>query len=382
MKNTNSKLSINYVYEWTEPREQCWSGTPYGLYKSLSSLCCMADVDLNRKFNSASLNRLAAKLRHFFRKLLFALLRSDSNYIIKRITEKSLSKKLNSKAPSLVYTDYLCKDTEKMFVYQDLSVNFDIRYAQNHPDGYLPYESRKILTKRSLAHEKIFYQRCAGIFTMSEWLKEDMIKNIGIDPEKIQVVNAGCNVKIDSRETLAAALSRKNGRRFLFVGVDWERKNGPLVAEAFRRLREKYSDIELYIVGPASCPLPAAQDSGIFYVGQISHDDVKLYYDKCDYFVMPSEFEAFGIVFVEAMINALPCIGRDAFAMPEIIEEGKNGYLLKEESAEALSALLEKLLLNGKELTEYILAHRDTYIDKYSWDSVAAKMADFIRRNS
>ena len=48
----------------------------------------------------------------------------------------------------------------------------------------------------------------------------------------------------------------------------------------------------------------------------------------CDVFCMPSYFEAYGLVFVEALTFGLPCIGRNCYEMPYFIEDGKTGLLL------------------------------------------------------
>ena len=51
---------------------------------------------------------------------------------------------------------------------------------------------------------------------------------------------------------------------------------------------------------------------------------------------MPSYFEAYGLVFAEALTYGLPCIGRDKFAMSEFIEDGCTGRLISGEDVEEL----------------------------------------------
>ncbi len=62
--------------------------------------------------------------------------------------------------------------------------------------------------------------------------------------------------------------------------------------------------------------------------------------DSHDLFVMPSRFEGFGIAFVEALIRGLPCIGRRACAMPEIIDEASGGRLVDTEDPHELAELV------------------------------------------
>ena len=65
----------------------------------------------------------------------------------------------------------------------------------------------------------------------------------------------------------------------------------------------------------------------------------------CDVFCMPSYFEAYGLVFVEALTFGLPCIGRNCYEMPYFIEEGKTGLLRKRIGIHVL--LQKKLIKRG-----------------------------------
>jgi glycosyltransferase involved in cell wall biosynthesis len=66
------------------------------------------------------------------------------------------------------------------------------------------------------------------------------------------------------------------------------------------------------------------------------------YYLKSDIFVMPTFTDSFGYVFLEAMSCGLPLIGTDIFAVPEIIEDGKNGFLVHTDLSEFSSNYLHR----------------------------------------
>ena len=59
-------------------------------------------------------------------------------------------------------------------------------------------------------------------------------------------------------------------------------------------------------------------------------------YEDCDVFVMPSKNEGFGIVFLEAMRRGKPCIGGAHGGTPEVIEDGKSGFLVEYGDVDAL----------------------------------------------
>ena len=104
------------------------------------------------------------------------------------------------------------------------------------------------------------------------------------------------------------------------------------------------------------------------------------YFEICDIFCMPSYFEAFGIVFCEALASGLPCIARRKYAMKEIIEDGEDGYLIDDDDAQILAQKMNMLLLDNK-ITQNVRKKRETYIQKYSWERIAGEMEKVILNN-
>lgn len=168
--------------------------------------------------------------------------------------------------------------------------------------------------------------------------------------------------------------SQKMGNKILFVGRDFERKNGPLVIEAFNLAKKEKSDLELYIAGPKNLNIHA---DGIVCLGDLNSEELINYFNICDIFCMPSRFEAYGLVFPEALTFGLPCIGRDAYEMPYFIEDGVTGYLLKNQRAEELSNLILNCISNEK-MKENVIRKRDWYIKEYSWETVVQRMQAVI----
>jgi glycosyltransferase involved in cell wall biosynthesis len=77
------------------------------------------------------------------------------------------------------------------------------------------------------------------------------------------------------------------------------------------------------------------------------------HYRKCSLFVMPSEGEGFGIVFLEAMAHAKPVIGGAHAGTPFVIENGKSGILVDRSDTAALSRAITRVL-KSKELSEQL----------------------------
>ena len=133
-----------------------------------------------------------------------------------------------------------------------------------------------------------------------------------------------------------------------------------------------------------ACKLPAHNSTAkitdnIIFLGRLTHDELVQYYNLCDYYVMPSIFEAYGLVFVEALCFGLPCIGNNICAMPEFIQDGQNGLLIYQNDVNELATAMEKMLIDGPAMARYVQENRDYYIDKYSWDSVADRIMQVLR---
>ena len=188
-------------------------------------------------------------------------------------------------------------------------------------------------------------------------------------------MGAGINVDVESIDT-----SGKKGNKLLFVGKDFKRKGGELVIEAFQLLKKEYMpDAELYIIGPEQKPYEG-DIAGITFVGNTDKAGVTRHLNMCDVFCMPSYFEAFGIAFCEALVYGLPCIARNKYAMKEIVRNGEDGYLLEDNSAQALAELMQKALAD-EAMKEKVRNNREHYIQKYAWQTVADRMVEVLEES-
>ena len=373
--DSRQPITVNFFCTWSRDRKTSWSGIHYSLFTSLQQYANVIDIPLLDSFTA----RLARKLKHIADKLT----RSDNFMVFdSKIMQAEIeSSKLPAHdAPCIMFHAVPSRYMQNTYMYQDLTVDFVYRmWKEKSPlSRFTPLPPN---TKESIVHERLELNRqvnenCRGLLTMSQWLAKDLAVNTGIDARKIHHVGGGCNINTSLIDTHG-----KNGKRFLFVGRDWERKNGPLAAEAFAKLHRKYPDAELYIAGPSTAPQELDGISGVNFLGLLSYDELVHYYNLCDFFVMPSRFEAYGIVFAEALIFGLPCIGKDICAMPEFIQDGKNGMLIHDDDPDELADCMERLLLDRNNFVSYVEAMHDKYLTQYSWKSVAERIIDVMRQD-
>ncbi len=356
---------VQFVSSWRNFNERTWSGTPYGIFKSLSDKVDVDFVDIAPQSHKGIIQKIV-NIYSLFNAQLRRL-----KYGTRLLNEKGI---IVNNIPSIVFFEYNCKNIESLYCYQDLSIDFLLRSGRIE-SKFLGRLSKKNHEKRNKIAIQ-FYRKCAGIFTMSEWLKKDLVEQTKISPEKIHVVGGGCNIDVSKVD-----YSQKNGDKFLFVGSNWERKNGDLVVKAFELLRRTNPNVYLYIAGPKTCPRIVRGKENVHYLGRLSSNELHSYFNLCDYFVMPSKFEAYGLVFAEALSFGLPCIGKNCFAMPEFIKDCENGYLIQDSNENELVHAMSEMLKNGPEMSVNIRKKREEYVKKYSWDSVAERIITVLKKD-
>ena len=173
----------------------------------------------------------------------------------------------------------------------------------------------------------------------------------GISPEK---------GKVDSQVKLP--LGKIN---LLFVGRFDPQKGLDLLLEAFNSCQRQ--DLHLTIIGDnvvgGGVKIEKKNTDRVTFLGWIPHDKLASYYCACDVVIMPSRWEAFGLVAIEAMKYGKAVIVSNRGALPELIEDGKNGFVFNFEKTEQLIEILERL--RPEDLQVISSFNEKEFIDKY-----------------
>lgn len=201
------------------------------------------------------------------------------------------------------------------FIYTDHTTKSNLLYPDINPKEYI--RSDKFIKNV----EQDIYENATVTFTCGSMVTNSLINQYGIDKEKAMTVHAGSNVPNWFVEN-DAKYSSKN---ILFVGIDWERKGGPVLLKAFEKVLKKHSDASLTIVGcnPDNIMVPNCKA-----VGKIKADKVAEYYNNAAIFCLPTLREPFGIVFIEAMHYKLPIVANNIGSIPDMVVNDYNGYLV------------------------------------------------------
>lgn len=363
----NEKMNLMFACKWYRNRELTWSGTAWALYKGLQDYFEIEDFEMQESI----LQKIARRVRH------------DNNYGMEKVNRKNqkiFERKFGNQKKT-IFTFAECPYTEHTvnYVYQDLSISYLQYLKAKEPDTFAVSEYEKISNDVFVLRDQMqseYYQHCKGIFTMGQWLADFLVEQCGLPADKVHAVGGGINIDASRID-----VSQKKGNKILFVGRNFKRKGGEIVLEGFRILRDKYMpDAELYILGTAQNPLEQ-EEKGIYYVGDVPAEQLSDYYNKCDVFCMPSYFEAYGLVFIEALCHGLPCIGRNRYAMKEFIEEDVTGKLIDKDDPEEMAKDMYELLTN-KKIQQNVMEKREWYLHEYSWSNVTEKISRQIMKDA
>lgn len=240
------------------------------------------------------------------------------------------------------------------FIYTDHTHLENLNYAANRDNLY---------AESWIALEKEVYQNADVVFVRSSNVRRSVIDTYGQPGDKVVLAYAGSNASVSAVKTQNRDYAEPH---ILFVGLDWKRKGGPDLIEAFQLVRENCPEARLTIVGAR----PEIQISNCEIVGRVQPEELDQYYQRANIFCLPTHLEPFGIVFIEAMTAHLPIVATRIGAIPDFVEDGKNGFLVEAGDVARIADALLKLLKNPRlcrEFGEY--SYRLTE-ERYSWKVV------------
>jgi glycosyltransferase involved in cell wall biosynthesis len=265
------------------------------------------------------------------------------------------------------------------FVYQDLSYDVLVRELESGDEGvthFFKSLDRDVINRRRARQHEVF-SRATGVLAMSAAYAESLVTESGLAPDKVHVVYPGAPALSAGTITTLPRLREQPRTKLLFVGTTFLVKAGDVVLQAFEILRREDPSLTLTIVGPDSWPVDGPIPDGVDFRGRVPRSEIVSIMDEHDLFVMPSRLEGFGMVFVEAMARGLPCVGRRAFAMPELIEDGVTGAIVDTLDSAVVAKAISDTLANDEIFVEVHRRAADV-AQRFTWEKSAKSIIDII----
>ncbi len=167
--------------------------------------------------------------------------------------------------------------------------------------------------------------------------------------------------------------------KLLFVGGLSQRKGIAYLFEAVKALGNR---VQLTVVGHKPLENCAVLDDVLTkhrWIPTLPHHKVLELMRQNDVLVFPSLFEGFGLVITEAMSQGTPVITTERTAGPDIITHGKDGWLVKAGSTEALKTQIEELLIQPQKIEEVGKAAKES-ARNWAWKNYGDQLASTIEK--
>jgi glycosyltransferase involved in cell wall biosynthesis len=212
----------------------------------------------------------------------------------------------------------------------------------------------------------------------SSFTRQTLIEN-GAVPEAIRVVPYGVDLERFSPPDHRAAIS--GPLRLLFVGTINQRKGIKYLLEALRLLGR--APVELMVCGRVVDDLSLFEPfrQQVTVRPSVSFAELVDAYRRADLFVFPSVAEGFAQVLLEALASGLPILSTTHTAAPDLIEEGREGFVVEPRHPDRVAARIEWALGHRRELRDMKFAARQR-AEQFTWRrfraGVVAAVRDFI----
>jgi 1,2-diacylglycerol 3-alpha-glucosyltransferase len=229
---------------------------------------------------------------------------------------------------------------------------------------YIPFPQEVIQDfLKNAVHKwlKEFMQKCQHIIIPSESLKDFLVREYGLE-ERYTVVPTGTILE-PYLNADGKALRKEKGWQeetiLISVGRLAPEKNWETLLQAFAKVYPEHPDLRLVLIGDGSSReslQTLASELGIAervtFTGSIPFEEVPAYLKAADAFSFASITETQGLVTIEAMAAGLPVVAVDGSGTRDIVEDGKQGYLV-ENDAEALAKGLNQLLSDPGQMKRF-----------------------------
>ncbi len=230
------------------------------------------------------------------------------------------------------------------------------------------------------------------IIAVSKTTKKDIVKNYGVDGNKVSVIYNGYE-KQTTEKTSAVKLSDINQAQtaeikpkkyILFVGTIQPRKNLEILIDAFEKFIQTNKDFRLIIVGKKGWLYERIfekvrtmkLENKVIFTGHITDEELAGYYINAFCLTLPSLYEGFGIPVLEAMSYNCPVIASFSSSLPEV--GGDACLYFDPKNSDDLLEKFSILLGNNKLRKELILKGKQRIKD-FSWEKCGKETLEVIK---
>ncbi|WP_404284501.1 glycosyltransferase [Exiguobacterium aurantiacum] len=215
--------------------------------------------------------------------------------------------------------------------------------------------------------EKILSLKTDLIINISNYEHVQSLKN-GIGENKSIMIYNGITSENEFSKSIDLGTDKI---KILFVGRFDKQKGLDIILNLFQKFR--FRDVKLFIAGDSVLSNEAISiPTNVVQLGWVDQKMLGEYYKASDVVIMPSRWEGFGLVAVEAMKFKKPVIVSDRGALPELVQNDENGYVFNLDNEEELASIIDNL--NKDKLSQMGVKGYDLFKKKFTSQTMNSKI--------
>jgi glycosyltransferase involved in cell wall biosynthesis len=221
------------------------------------------------------------------------------------------------------------------------------------------------------------------IVACSDKVKREIVELYGVERKKVEVIYNGVNREVFNpieKDKAKSLLGLKKNKKYgLWVGVVPVIKGLDIAVDAVKNM----GDVELLAVGWKDWGGLNVFEKvkNVKFLGGALPEKLNLLYNAADFFILPSRYDAFGIVIAEAMACGTPVIISKNCGASEIVKDGKNGFALDGLNPESYRGAIE-YLLNDETMMRKMSKNCIKTANEIGWDKQGEKYLNVYKRLS
>ena len=228
--------------------------------------------------------------------------------------------------------------------------------------------------------------RADRVITCSHYMRDHVSDIYGLDERRVTVIPNGIDPldlhPVDDLPTLRSRFAAPHERLVLLVGRLVYEKGFHIALEAMPGLIERMGDVRFLVAGSGTHEeglREQARELGLLehgtFLGWIGDDVLHSLYRIADLCVVPSIYEPFGLVALEAMASGCPCIVADTGGLREVVPNGDVGLRFRSRDPRSLAEMVERVLTD-QELRDRLVAEASEHVLGFDWADVARQTAE------
>lgn len=234
--------------------------------------------------------------------------------------------------------------------------------------------------EQSLATERAALHNAALSIFSSDWAADAARKALPQAAGRMRMIPFGAN--LPEAPAAPGTGTWPNGPlKLLFLGVQWEAKGGPIAYDALLVL--KSAGVKAHLVVCGCEPPEACDDADLIREGFLDKNKpeelarLQAHLRTADFLILPTRFEAYGIVFCEAAAYGLPVLATRTGGIPTIVREGETGLLFDPSATgEDYAAAIRSLLADGNRVADMRKAARARFQHVLNWAAFVEALLD------